>query len=181
MVSLQNKRKYKRMSTLQGKLRRRSKGGQFSYRLIIASGLRKEFALGTTDPKVACQKAEELDSIWLAPTPDVALAQMNAIRGFSRSSMKLPFAETMRTFRKGLLHRSRTKPPTVRETARPRMHPQARSRSNISSTSHDSTESPPIRSKPSSTSPRSKALPKRSAAVQSTSSAERRRDHGTRN
>jgi hypothetical protein len=40
MVSLQNKRKYKRMSTLQGKLRRRSKGGQFSYRLIVASGIR---------------------------------------------------------------------------------------------------------------------------------------------
>ena len=59
MVSLQNKRKYKRMSTLQGKLRRRSKGGQFSYRLIVASGIRKEFALGTTDPKVACQKASK--------------------------------------------------------------------------------------------------------------------------
>ena len=112
MVSLQNKRKYKRMSTLQGKLRRRSKGGQFSYRLIIASGLRKEFALGTTDPKVACQKAEELDSIWLAPTPDVALAQMNAIRGFSRSSMKLPFAEAWDKYQ---VHPERATPHTVSE------------------------------------------------------------------
>ena len=112
MVSLQNKRKYKRMSTLQGKLRRRSKGGQFSYRLIIASGLRKEFALGTTDPKVACQKAEELDSIWLAPTQDVALAQMNAIRGFSRSAMNLSFKDAWDKYQ---VHPERATPHTVSE------------------------------------------------------------------
>ncbi len=112
MVSSQNKRKYKRMSTLQGKLRRRSKGGQFSYRLIVASGIRKEFALGTTDPKVACQKAEELDSIWLAPTPEVALAQMNAIRGFSRASMRLPFEEAWEKYQ---VHPDRATPHTVAE------------------------------------------------------------------
>ena len=112
MVSLQNKRKNKRMSTLQGKLRRRSKGGQFSYRLIVASGIRKEFALGTTDPKVACQKAEELDSIWLAPTPEVALAQMNAIRGFSRASMRLPFEEAWEKYQ---VHPDRATPHTVAE------------------------------------------------------------------
>ena len=112
MVSSQNKRKYKRMSTLQGKLRRRSKSGQYSYRLVISTGLRKEFALGTTDPKVACQKAEELDSIWLAPTPEVALAQMNAIRGFSRSAMRLPFQDAWDKYQ---VHPDRATPHTVAE------------------------------------------------------------------
>ena len=55
------------MSTLQGKLRQKSKSGQYYYRLTIAQGNRKEFSLGTSDLDEACRKAEELDSIWLAP------------------------------------------------------------------------------------------------------------------
>ena len=83
-----NRSRFKRMSTLQGKLRQKIKGGQYYYRLTIAKGNRKEFSLGTTDPDEACKMAEKLDSIWLAPTShglhalpcaerEVALAQMN--------------------------------------------------------------------------------------------------------
>lgn len=100
------------MSTLQGKLRQKSKDGLYYYRLTIARGERREFALGTNDPDKACQKAEELDSIWLAPTSEVALAQMNAIRGFSKQSQKISFEEA---WEKYLVHPNRAMPHTVEE------------------------------------------------------------------
>ena len=68
---------------LQGKLRRRTRNGNYSYRLTSSSGSRKEFTLQTRNYDEAVLKASELDSIWLAPTKEVALAQMNAMRGFS--------------------------------------------------------------------------------------------------
>ena len=74
----------KSKTALQGKLRQRTNGGNYYYRLMITNGTRKEFTLGTANYDEAVQKAAELDSVWLAPTKEVALAQMNAICGFSR-------------------------------------------------------------------------------------------------
>lgn len=45
---------------------------------------RKEFTLQTRNCEEVVRKASELDSIWLAPTSEVALTQMNAIRRFSK-------------------------------------------------------------------------------------------------
>ena len=114
MVSTQtrNRSRFKRMSTLQGKLRQKSKGGQFYYRLTIAQGNRREFSLGTSDLDEACKKAAELDSIWLAPTSEVALAQMNAIRGFSMQAQKLSFEEAWDKYQ---VHPNRATPHTVEE------------------------------------------------------------------
>ena len=101
------------MSTLQGKLRqKKEKGGQYYYRLAVAPGVRKEFSLKTADYNVACQKAEELDALWLAPTPEVAMAQINAIRGFSRSASKLLFADAWEKYQ---VHPDRATPHTVAE------------------------------------------------------------------
>ena len=66
---------------LQGKLRQRTRNGNYSYRLTSSNGARKEFTLQTRNYDEAVRKASELDSIWLAPTKEVALAQMNAMRG----------------------------------------------------------------------------------------------------
>jgi hypothetical protein len=98
------------MSTLQGKLRQKSKGGQYYYRLTIAKGNRKEFSLGTADPDEACKKAEELDSIWLASTSEVALAQMNAIRGFAKKAQNITFEEAWEKYQ---VHPDRATPHTV--------------------------------------------------------------------
>ena len=38
-----------RMKKLQGKLRQKAKGGNYYYRLTVANGIRKEFALKTAD------------------------------------------------------------------------------------------------------------------------------------
>ena len=114
MVCIQqrNRSRFKRMSTLQGKLRQKSKSGQYYYRLTIAQGNRKEFSLGTSDLDEACRKAEELDSIWLAPTSEVALAQMNAIRQFSKKAKKISFEEAWDIYQ---AHPDRATPHTVEE------------------------------------------------------------------
>lgn len=80
MVSTRNRKRI----ALQGNLRQKRKNGQFYYRLYVSKGVRKEFALKTTDPDEAANKAFDLDSLWLAPTAEVAYAQMKAIRGFSK-------------------------------------------------------------------------------------------------
>ena len=67
------------MQKLRGTLRRKNAKGSFYYRLTVANGVRKEFALKTTDELEALQRAEELDSIWAAQTMDVAVAQINAM------------------------------------------------------------------------------------------------------
>ena len=79
-----NKTIAKRMSKLHGTIRRKEKGGNFYYRLTITSGIRKEFSLKTRDEAEAVQKAEEIDAIYMASTLDVALAQISAIKGFSK-------------------------------------------------------------------------------------------------
>lgn len=83
----------KRMQKLRGTLRRKNAKGSFYYRLTVANGVRREFALKTTDELEALQRAEELDSIWAAPTMDVAVAQINAMKGFSRQAQMLPLSE----------------------------------------------------------------------------------------
>ncbi len=81
------------MEQLRGTLRQKTKHGPYYYRLTVANGIRKEFALKTCDYEEALQKATELDAVWEAPTKEVAFAQINAIKGFSRQAMDLPFSE----------------------------------------------------------------------------------------
>ena len=95
MVSTQKRRKV----ALQGKLRRRGRNGQFHYRLQIAKGVRKEFALKTTDPDEAVNKAFDLDSLWLAPTVEVAYAQMKAIRSFSKTARRITLEDGWEIYR----------------------------------------------------------------------------------
>ena len=84
---------------LHGRLRQKRKDGYYHYRLTITNGTRKEFTLRTTDYDEAVQKASDLDSIWVAPTQEVALAQMNAIRGFSVEVQKITFDEAWEKYR----------------------------------------------------------------------------------
>ena len=83
----------RKVSDLRGNLRQKTKGGSYYYRLTIANGQRREFALKTIDFDEAHKKALEIDSVWLAPTPEVAMAQINAIKGFSKKAQNLPFSE----------------------------------------------------------------------------------------
>ena len=87
------RRRKKRMSQLQGKLRQKVKNGACYYRLMVAGGVRKEFSLKTNDYEEACRKAADLDTVWKAPTQEVAIAQIAAIRGFSKQAAKLPLSE----------------------------------------------------------------------------------------
>ncbi len=100
------------MEQLRGKLRQKTKNGPYYYRLMVANGLRKEFALKTCDYDEACQKATELDAVLEAPTKEVAFAQINAIKGFSRKAMDLPFSEGWKKYEQ---HPDRAMPHTVSE------------------------------------------------------------------
>ena len=53
----------KKMSKLRGRLRQKGKNGPYYYRLTVANGLRKEFALKTADYEEACQKAGLFDDL----------------------------------------------------------------------------------------------------------------------
>lgn len=97
---------------LQGKLRRRTRNGNYSYRLTSSNGSRKEFTLQTRNYDEAVLKASELDSIWLAPTKEVALAQMNAMRGFSSPEQDASFEEAWEIYK---THPNRATPRTVEE------------------------------------------------------------------
>ncbi len=88
-----NNRLKSRMKKLRGTIRSKGKNGNLYYRLTIASGLRKEFPLKTKDEAEAVKKAEELDSIWAAPTLEVAAAQINTIKGFNKVQLNLDFSE----------------------------------------------------------------------------------------
>ena len=102
----------KKVSELRGNLRQKVKGGLFYYRLTVANGQRREFALKTADFSTACKLASELDSVWLSPTPDVAIAQINAIKGFSKRAQNLSFEEGWKRYS---VHPQRAKPHTVSE------------------------------------------------------------------
>ena len=101
-----------RMKKLQGKLRQKSSKGNYYYRLTIANGVRKEFALKTADETEAIQRAEELDSIYVAPNMEVAVAQINAIKGFSKQAQMLSFPEGWEKYE---IHPERATPHTVSE------------------------------------------------------------------
>lgn len=98
------------MKKLQGKLRQKNSKGNYYYRLTVANGIRKEFALKTADETEAIQRAEELDSIYAAPNMDVAVAQINAIKGFSKQAQMLPLSEGWAKYE---IHPERATPHTV--------------------------------------------------------------------
>ncbi|MBO7327448.1 MAG: hypothetical protein J6W00_01585, partial [Lentisphaeria bacterium] len=108
----EQKRISKRMKELRGKLRKKAKGGNYYYRLTITNGVRKEFALKTTDEAEAIQKAADLDAVYEAPNQEVAFAQINAIKGFSKRAMKLTFSEGWEKYSS---HPDRATPHTVAE------------------------------------------------------------------
>ena len=94
---------------LQGTLRQRTRNGFYSYRLSLSNGSRREFALQTRNYNEAARKASDLDSIWLAPAQEVALAQMNAIRDYSTEAPKITFDEAWEKYR---THPERATPST---------------------------------------------------------------------
>ena len=100
------------MSQLRGKLRQKVKNGPYYYRLMVSSGQRKEFSLKTCDYEEACRKAAELDAVWEAPTKDVAIAQITAMKGFSKQAMNLPLSEGWEKYQ---VHPDRAMPHTVSE------------------------------------------------------------------
>lgn len=100
------------MKKLNGSIRQKGGKGNFYYRLMIANGVRKEFALKTSDETEAIQRAEELDSVWLAPNMEVAVAQINAIKVFSMQAQKLSFADGWKKYQ---VHPERAMPHTVSE------------------------------------------------------------------
>ena len=102
----------KKVSQLRGKLRQKVKGGPYYYRLTIANGQRKEFALKTCDHEEALQKAAELDAVWEAPTQEVAIAQINAIKGFSKQAVNLALTDGWEKYQ---VHPERATPHTVSE------------------------------------------------------------------
>ena len=102
----------KRMSQLRGKLRQKVKNGPYYYRLMVASGVRKEFSLKTCDYEEACRKAANLDAVWEAPTKEVALAQITAMKGFSKQAMNLSLAGGWEKYQ---VHPDRAIPHTVSE------------------------------------------------------------------
>ena len=108
MVGTNDNRKTRRIE-LRGQLRQRTTNGVYSYRLTVANGTRKEFFLRTNNYDEAVRKASDLDSIWLAPTQEVALAQMNAIRGYSTEAPKITFDEAWEKYR---THPDRATPST---------------------------------------------------------------------
>ena len=83
----------KKLNQLRGKLRQKEKNGPYYYRLMVANGVRKEFALKTSDFEEAVQKATDLDAVYEAPNQEVAIAQINAIKGFSKIVEELPLSE----------------------------------------------------------------------------------------
>lgn len=102
----------RRMSQLRGNLRQKVKGGPYYYRLMVSTGQRKEFALKTCDREEAFQKAADLDAVWEAPTKDVAIAQISAIKGFTKSAENLPLSEIWGKYE---VHPDHAKPLTQHE------------------------------------------------------------------
>ena len=100
------------MSELRGKLRQKIPGGPYYYRLMVANNVRREFSLKTCVFEEAVQKAADLDVVWSAPTQEVAIAQINALKGYSQESKNLPFDEAWRLYE---VHPDRAMPHTVSE------------------------------------------------------------------
>ena len=100
------------MDQLRGKLRQKVKNGPYYYRLMVTNGVRKEFSLNTHDLKEACAKAAELDALLEAPTQEIAVAQIAAIKGFSRQAVNLPLTAGWEKYE---VHPNRATPHTVSE------------------------------------------------------------------
>ena len=103
----------KRLKQLRGKLRQKEKDGPYYYRLMVADGVRKEFSLKTSDFEEACRKAADLDAVWEAPTQDVAIAQIKAIKGFSKIAENLPLSGIWAKYE---VHPDRARPLTPHES-----------------------------------------------------------------
>jgi len=102
-----------RMKTHQGSIRQKTPGGPYYYRVTIRKGLpRKEFPLKTNDPDKAKKLAADLAAVLEAQTQEVALAQINAIKGFSKQAMNLPLSEAWSKYE---VHPNRATPHTVSE------------------------------------------------------------------
>ncbi len=112
MVCTRNGRRVKKMNTLHGKLRPRGKQGFYTYRLIVSNGVRQDFPLKTADIEEAIQKATELDKAYLADTHEELVAQMSAIRGFSKRAENISFEEAWEKYQ---VHPERAMPHTVSE------------------------------------------------------------------
>ena len=102
----------KKVNQLRGKLRQKEKNGPYYYRLMVANGVRKEFALKTADFEEALQKATDLDAVYEAPNQEVAIAQINAIKGFSKMVEELPLSEIWEKYE---VHPDRARPLTPHE------------------------------------------------------------------
>ena len=102
----------KRKNKLQGKLRQRTRNGNYSYRLSLSNGTRKEFSLKTRNYEDAVREASELDSIWFAPVQEVVLAQMNAMKGLASPELDASFDEAWDIY---TMHPNRATPHTVEE------------------------------------------------------------------
>lgn len=100
------------MKELRGRLRQKPRGGPYYYRLTIDGGIRREFALKTRVESEAVQRAADLDAIYEAPTQEVAIAQISAIRGFSKSCTRLDFSSGWEQYMKSP---QRATPQTVAE------------------------------------------------------------------
>ncbi|MBE6370588.1 MAG: phage integrase family protein [Lentisphaerae bacterium] len=102
----------KKLNQLRGKLRQKEKNGPYYYRLMVANGVRKEFALKTADFEDAFRKATDLDAVYEAPNQEVAIAQINAIKGFSKIVEPLPLSEIWEKYE---VHPDRARPLTPHE------------------------------------------------------------------
>lgn len=100
------------MSKLLGTLRKKGKKDTYYYRVQIASGERREFSLKTTDLDEACRQAATIDAVIDAPTNDVALAHINAMKGFSKRTLNLPLSEIWAKYE---VHPDRARPLTPHE------------------------------------------------------------------
>lgn len=113
MRKAKKQQKVFRMKSHQGSLRQKTPGGPYYYRVTISKGgPRKEFPLKTNDFEEAKKRAAELAVVLEAKTKDVALAQIQALKGFSLQAVNLPFSEAWEKYEK---HPKRAMPHTVNE------------------------------------------------------------------
>ena len=103
----------KKMSKLLGTLRKKGKKGTYYYRVQIATGERREFSLKTSDPDEALQQAAAMDAVIDAPNKEVALAQINAMKGYSKKALNLPLSEIWAKYE---VHPDRARPLTPHES-----------------------------------------------------------------
>ena len=102
----------KKMSKLLGTLRKKGKKGTYYYRVQVATGERREFSLKTTDLDEACRQAATIDAVIDAPNKEVALAQINAMKGYSKKALNLPLSEIWTKYE---VHPDRARPLTPHE------------------------------------------------------------------